>query len=166
MHYGFTIDSLIGAGLDYRENYDDLSEERKDFFGDMCEHNHRFQGDCDSQQFVDYRQDALAYAQGAFLMTVVWSQIANVMIRKTQVASIFTWDRMFKNTQMIYAIIAEIVIIVIIVYPGGPGFLVKGDSTFCSVAIWIIPLLLIWDETRKWLCRRDHEGFFFKYTNF
>jgi sodium/potassium-transporting ATPase subunit alpha len=115
---------------------------------------------------VDYRADALAYAQGAFLMTVVWSQIANVLIRKTQVASIFTFDRMFKNRVMIYSIIFEIGLICIFVYPIGDAFLLKGDSVYCSVGLWIIPLLFIWDEVRKYLCRRDPGGWMNKYSNF
>mmetsp|Transcript_9426 Transcript_9426/g.10149 ORF Transcript_9426/g.10149 Transcript_9426/m.10149 type:complete len:146 (-) Transcript_9426:519-956(-) len=136
----------------------------KIFFTKMCEKNDRYQGPCAGQDFTDYRQEALEYAQGAFLMTVVWSQIANVLIRKTQVASSFTPERFFGNRVMLYSILFEIGVICIIVYPGGPGFQVRGDSLYCSVGLWAIPLLIIWDEIRKYLCRRDKNGWFFKYT--
>ncbi len=166
--YGFTIKTLIGSGIRYRDAWDDLDNDRQDFFKRMCEHNSDYMatgGNCE-QEFTDYRIEALDYAQGAFLMTVVWSQIANILIRKTQVASLFSWDRMFQNRVMLYSIAFEIILIVIIVYPGGSAFQVLGDSLYCSVALWIIPLLLIWDEVRKWICRTWPEGWVMKYTNF
>eukprot|EP00599_Poterioochromonas_sp_BG-1_P001869 CAMPEP_0173134210 /NCGR_PEP_ID=MMETSP1105-20130129/1161_1 /TAXON_ID=2985 /ORGANISM="Ochromonas sp., Strain BG-1" /LENGTH=1071 /DNA_ID=CAMNT_0014045975 /DNA_START=23 /DNA_END=3235 /DNA_ORIENTATION=+ len=70
--YGFDFDSLLGSGLEYRSKWDDLDNERQDFFTKMCEKNDRYQGPCAGQDFTDYRQEALEYAQGAFLMTVVW----------------------------------------------------------------------------------------------
>jgi sodium/potassium-transporting ATPase subunit alpha len=174
--YGFTLGSIIGSGVEYDSNWDDLNDDRQKFFAKMCSHNDQYYTEMTGvepidnpgcqQPFVEYRRTALMYAQGAYLMTVVWSQIANVLIRKTQVASILTFERLFTNRVMIYSIIAEIIIIVIIVYPGGPGFDLKGDSLYCSTGLWIIPLLLIWDEIRKWLCRRDPKGWIMKYTNF
>lgn len=171
--YGFDINSLLGSGIRYRDKWDDLDSERQDFFTKMCHNNDQYMSDngglgvADCQQgFTDYRLEALDYAQGAFLMTVVWSQIANVLIRKTQVASIFTWERMFGNKMMLYSIIAEIIVIVIIVYPAGVAFQMKGDSLYCSVGVWVIPLLIIWDEIRKWICRKYPDGWMRKYSNF
>jgi magnesium-transporting ATPase (P-type) len=166
--YGFTLDSLLGAGIRYRDKWADLDSERKTFFNKMCLKNSDYMktgGDC-QQEFAQYRYDALDYAQGAFLMTVVWSQIANILIRKTQIASIFTWDRMMGNKVMIYSIAFEIILIVIIVYPGGSAFQVKGDSLYCSVGLWIIPLLLLWDEVRKFLCRTYPDGWVRKLSVF
>jgi hypothetical protein len=34
------------------------------------------------------------------------------------------------------------------------------------VGVWVIPLLIGWDEIRKYLCRRDPKGFFAKYSTF
>lgn len=166
--YGFTVNSLIGSGIEYRTEWKDLDSERQDFFTKMCHHNHQYMksgGDCEGD-FYDYRQTALAYAQGAFLCTVVWSQMANVLIRKTQVASIFDWDRLFKNRVMLYSIALEIGLIILIVYGVGDGISLKGNNVYCSVGLWIIPLLIIWDEVRKWICRAYPNSWVRKYTNF
>ena len=165
--YGFTLDSLLGSGIRYRDAWDDLNDERQSFFTTMCHKNDQYMatgGDC-QQGFTDYRIEALDYAQGAFLLTVVWSQIANIIIRKTQVASVLTWDRLFSNRVMIYSICFEIVLIIIIVYPGGSAFNLKGDSLYASVGLWIVPLLIIWDEIRKYICRCYPDGWVRKYTS-
>jgi len=169
---GFTINNLLDSGLEYRTAYADLSDERKDFFGKLCLKNHYYldhnKGNCE-QDFVDFRVDVLAMAQGAFLLTVVWSQIANALIRKTQKASIFTVERLFNNHMMIYSIIFEICLICLLVFvPGLNSVFLLGAPTpkWASCAVWIIPLLLGWDEIRKYLCRRDPKGFFATYTCF
>ena len=171
--YGFTFNSLLNSGLEYREDYADLSDDRKTFFTNMCLDNSQYMdndvaidGKNCEQDFVDYRVDALAYAQGAYLATVVWSQLANVLIRKTQVASILTWDRLFKNRVMLYSFAFEIGLINIFIFAIGDAFLLKGDPLYCSVGLWVIPLILIWDETRKYLCRAYPDGWLRKYSNF
>jgi magnesium-transporting ATPase (P-type) len=169
--YGFTVSTLIGSGLNYRDDYSSLPHNRKDFFDKMCRENSDYMDSHDKcgQDFVDYRLEALADAQTAFLMTVVWAQIANVLIRKTQVASIWEWDRITKNTFMLWSILAEIVIIVILCYVPGLNtvfLLAAPRPEYAACAIWIIPLLLCWDETRKWLCRKYPDSKFRKYSNF
>ena len=96
----------------------------------------------------------------------MWSQLANVLIRKTQVASILTWDRLFKNRVMLYSFAFEIGLINIFIFAIGDAFLLKGDPLYCSVGLWVIPLILIWDETRKYLCRAYPDGWLRKYSNF
>ena len=165
---GFTIRSLIGAGLNYRNDYASLDSERKSFFDNLCDQNTVYRGDC-GQEFVDYRVHTLAMAQAAYLLTVVWAQIANVLIRKTQIASILEWKRFTQNTFMLYSILAEIVIIVIIVFVPGLNtvFLLAAPTPkWAACAVWIIPLLIGWDEARKWICRRYPDGFISKYSNF
>lgn len=168
--FGFTISTLIGAGLQYREHWDALNDERKHFFADLCYKTSGFTGDCkDGQAFVDFRLMVLAKAQSAFLMTVVWAQIANILIRKTQVATIISKWRMLSNPAMIYSILLEIVVIVLLVYVPGLNKVFMLDFTepkWASTAVWIIPFLIIWDEIRKYLCRRWPTGFFMKYSNF
>ena len=182
--YGFDIRNLVGSGIGYREDWKDLSNERQHFFNRMCQHNHQYfnslsgtdaVADADGiypgceQPFVDYRLRALAQAQTVYLMTVVWSQIANVLIRKTQVATIFTKDRMLQNTAMIYSILFEIVLIIIICYvPGlnGVFLLHQPNSKWASCAVWIVPLLLAWDEIRKYLVRLWPNGRLAKFTTF
>jgi len=172
--HGFNINSLIGSGIDYRTDWADMSDERKTFFANMCINNSVYLkdhtgADACQQEFKTHLVELLAVAQGAFLLTVVWAQIANVLIRKTQIASIFTYERLFTNRVMLYSILSEIVIIVVLVYVPGLNtvFLMDGPlPKWASCAIWIIPLLLIWDETRKYLCRKNPGGWIAKYTNF
>jgi sodium/potassium-transporting ATPase subunit alpha len=172
--YGFNINDLIGAGLSYRDHWKDLSSDRQNFFMKMCKNNAVYyeddKGDKQCQEdFVNYRKDALQDAQTAYLMAVVWAQIANVLIRKTQVASIFTYERLFTNKVMIYSVFAEICIIVFLVYcPGVNDFfyLAAIPPHYAACTIWIIPLLIVWDECRKYLCRRDPKGWFRTHSNF
>jgi hypothetical protein len=52
--------------------------------------------------FFDFRIEALAKAQSSYMITVVWGQIGNVLIRKTQSASILTNKRFFGNKTMLW----------------------------------------------------------------
>lgn len=168
--YGFTFDSLIGAGIEYRAKYDDLGDERQDFFTRLCEENTEYDKDCtDGEEFLKYRLEALAGAQTAFLLAVVWSQIANIIIRKTQIASVFTWDRLLGNKQMNYSVLFEIALIIALTHIPGLNsvFLLTFPKPMWGVCtIWVIPLLLIWDETRKYICRKYPDGWIRKYSNF
>ena len=180
--FGFSLDSLFGAGIGYRDQYDSLSDERKIFFGKMCIKNefyiknHVAHGQNCTTDFRNFRDEVLAQAQAAFLMTVVWAQIANVLIRKTQVASLFSkgkdgkpWMRAFENVPMNWAIISEILIICFLCLTPGVNtvFLMKQPTSIQSAcAVWVIPLILIFDETRKCLCRLWPNGWLREYTNF
>jgi len=165
---GFTLDGLIGSGIGYRSEWSKLDSERKEYFTKLCEENTVYHGDC-QEGFVKYRAETLAMAQGAFLLTVVWAQIANVLIRKTQIATIFSYERMFSNKFMLWSILSEIVVIVVLVYvPGLNSVFLLGAPRpkWAACAVWIIPLLLGWDEGRKYLCRAYPQGWVNKYTNF
>lgn len=170
---GFTISSMIGSGIGYRYEYSKLSEERKEFFNEMCQENTYYRetypnANCESD-WASFRNDVLSQAQGAYLLTVVWAQIANILIRKTQIATIFTYDRFFENRILLYSILLEIVIIIPIVYiPGlNTAFLLGAPSPkHAACAVWIIPFILIWDEARKYLCRKDPKGWVARNTIF
>ena len=181
--FGFTVNSLMDAGLGYREHYEALSNDRKEFFGKMCINNDYYvknhvikQGQNCTTDWFTFRDEVLAQAQAAYLMTVVWAQLANILIRKTQVASLFSkgkdgrpWMRAFENIPMNYSIISEILIICFLCLTPGVNtvFLMKQPTSIqCSCALWIIPLCLIWDETRKYLCRLWPDGWLRKNSNF
>jgi hypothetical protein len=137
----------------------------------MCQTNsyykkHHPNENC-QEDFTDFRAMVLGRAQAAFLVTVVWGQIANVLIRKTQVATIFTWSRFFDNHVMNWSILSEIVIIIFLAYTPyvNEVFLMRAPSPrVASCAVWIIPFMLIWDEVRKYLIRKDRNGCVAKYT--
>ncbi len=171
--YGFTLDNLIGSGIGWREPYHDLDNDRTKFFDELCQKNTYYQehedATCDGEQFYDFRQEVLAQAQAAFLLTVVWGQIPNILIRKTQIASIFTWKRISENTFMNKSIIFEIVLIIMLAYIPGLNsvFLMSAPRpVHAACGVWVIPLILGWDEIRKWICRKYPDGWVRKYSNF
>jgi len=157
---GFPPASLLSAGLDYRVKFDKLDDKRARFFTEMCNANEQYLatgGDC-GEEFRDFRVKLLNEAQASFLVTVVWGQIANVMIRKTDVQTLFTWERFSRNTPLLKSIILEIATIVIIVYvkPIANGLNLEPPSPLhASTGLWIMPLIVIWDEIRKYLLRRS-----------
>jgi sodium/potassium-transporting ATPase subunit alpha len=130
------------------------------------------------EAFYSYRMDALRAAQAAFLISVVWAQIANILVRKTQSASIFTWKRMTENKIMTGSILFEIALIAMLVYTPDVNevFLLKnpgceGGALNCSptakaafAAIWSIPFIIGWDEIRKFLVRLHPNGWLDRYT--
>ena len=183
---GFSLKMIMGSGLAYRDDWKDKNHERKSFFANMCRQNTLWYVDMNNgdeskvstaelleepicqQKFVDYCVETLAYAQGAFLVTVVWSQMANALIRKTQVATIFSWSRLFDNKVMMWSMVFEVGIILLCVYPGSVVFLMLPDSEYFCTALWVIPWLIVWDEIRKWGCRQDTVWgrWLKKYSNF
>lgn len=171
IHRGFNLDELLDAGEGFRGEYNDLDQDRKDFFNKMCLNNPTYLetgGNCDVA-FQDYRDDTLGMAQAVYLAAVVWSQVGNVLIRKTQVASILTVERFFGNRVMLGSFVSEMFVLFLLMYVPGlnSAFLMVGPPiqyVFCS--IWIIVFLVAWDEIRKYLCRRDMKGFFNLYSNF
>jgi hypothetical protein len=78
--------------------------------------NH-FAADGCEQGFVDFCKNVLSIAQSAFLMAVVWAQIGNVIVRKTQVATSLSKSRLF--VPMLWSVFGEIVLIVILIYVPG-----------------------------------------------
>ena len=170
--YGFTLPSLYGAGPNYRTPWNELVAERKVFFVSMCRNNVLYSSlpgkNCD-EDFRSFRLQVLAEAQAAFFLAVVWGQVANVLVRKTQVESIFSFKRMFLNKVLLFSIVFEIFFVIIVVFVPGlnSAFLLSGPSTIASTcALWIIPFLLLWEETRKYICRLHPDGWFSKNSNF
>jgi magnesium-transporting ATPase (P-type) len=96
--------------------------------------------------FANYRWKALAAAQGGFLLTVVWVQVANILIRKTQLASILTYKRMFGNKAMLWSILFEICLITFIVFTPGLNsvFLLGAPSATVTVSYKFAFLIIIY----------------------
>jgi sodium/potassium-transporting ATPase subunit alpha len=169
---GFTLSNLIGAGLNYRMPYEDLDNDRQKWFEDLCEKNHKYvdehSGNC-TTDFYDFRQAVLSSAQTAFLLTVVWTQIANVLVRKTQIATIFTYARMFQNQPMIYSVLFEIALIMFLVHCPGLNavfYLTGIRSEYASTGVWGLPFIMIYDELRKLMIRMYPGGWVDRGTSF
>lgn len=168
---GFTLDQLRDSGAGWRDKYEELDDVRQDHFTNMCNDNKVYLktgGNCESD-FQKYRNEVIGEAQACYLAAVVWAQVGNLFIRKTQVASVMTKSRLLDNHVMLFSILSEFIIVFCLIYiPGlNTAFMMSSPSiqfVFCS--IWAIPFIVMWDETRKWLCRRDLTGFWNLYTNF
>eukprot|EP00300_Choanocystis_sp_HF-7_P020371 c20577_g1_i1.p1 GENE.c20577_g1_i1~~c20577_g1_i1.p1 ORF type:complete len:1182 (+),score=331.57 c20577_g1_i1:110-3655(+) len=158
-HHGFSSHSLLNAGAGYRDKFVDLSDERVKFFTKMCQSNDQYLAtgrNCEGE-FRDFRRDILNEAQAVYLLTCVWGQIANALIRKTDVSTIFTWARMRSNRHLWESFVVEVIVVILLVYirPIASGLnLSPPPSLLASVGLWIIPFVLAWDEGRKYLSRR------------
>lgn len=168
---GFTVSTLMHTGVDWKVHFADLTPKRQDFWHDICVNNTVYHeqnptGDC-KEDFFTYRENALQVAQAAFLISVVWGQIGNILIRKTQVASILNWERLTKNSFMLYSIVFEIALILALMYIPHVNtvFLLQAPSIIKSTCgLWIIPFILLWDEGRKGWIRCYPRGCIARFT--
>ena len=162
--YGFTIYDLMGMGPSIRDSWDVIQyrPQIRDYISNLCRNNDVYQlnyvplGKNCQQDFKDYVLVVLAIAQSGFLMTIIWSQIANIFIRKTQISSIFTATRLFTNKWIYGGVFVEIILIIVVVYVPGINksfFLATVPARYASVGLWTLPLFVFGDEIRKWICR-------------
>jgi sodium/potassium-transporting ATPase subunit alpha len=174
--HGFTVSDTVGAGIQYRNKWDDMSLDQQVFFRNMCMNNVFYQtnyaaaqGKNCKQDFKDYMVELLGVAQSAFLMTVVWAQLACIFVRKTASESIFTWKRLTNNIPMFWSILIEIIIIIIVVYVPGLNnalLLAHVPAIYASTALWVIPLILILEEIRKFFLRKSPGGWVERISKF
>lgn len=111
--------------------------------------------------FKDFTLEILPVAQSAYFMTVVWSQIGFVFVRKTQVTTIFSWFRLTNNKVLFFGIASEVILVCSITYIPGLNRALMYDSVpslYASVALWIIPLIVLMEETRKFFVRNWPNG--------
>lgn len=52
--FGFSISDVAGTGVEFKNDWNDTSDEMKDTFTDLCNMNDVYTGDC-QQGFADYR---------------------------------------------------------------------------------------------------------------
>ena len=170
--YGFTVESLFGSGIGFRQPYEELLRTNQtEFFENLCVKNQYYQllyvqekgWNCQAD-FASFRNLVLSQAQGAYLMAVVWGQVGNAIIRKTQVASSFSrgvngrlgW-RLLQNYPMNWSVLSEIILILFLVLTPGVNtvFLMHAPTAAQSASsVWVIPAIIVWDEVRKLICRR------------
>jgi Cation transporting ATPase, C-terminus len=105
---------------------------------------------------ICYTEDALIYAQAAFFVTIVVTQLANNMISKTRTLSI-SQQRLVNNVQ-IHGIIFMFCVAILICYEPHIAFGLGGRSIACAhFAVpgmtWSVALFF-YDELRKIFVRR------------
>jgi magnesium-transporting ATPase (P-type) len=104
--------------------------------------------------FTSFRSDVFKQAQSAFLFSIAIAQIGNGLCLKSHIQSFFECG--LKNKALLYSFISEIVLMVLICYcPGVQD--VFGTTAFngkwVGASIVIIPIMLAFEETRKWFAR-------------
>ena len=171
--YGFTLANLMGVGLDFRENWDNLAN--KNYFYNLCHENeyymrHEFaNGKNCEQEFLDWSSNVLSIAQGAFLITVVWCQIGNIFCKKTKIESIFNLKRLLSNKAVFYSIIIEFILLISVIYITGlnKAFLLSNvPAKWFFFGIWIMILIVFLEEAMKFLCRLNFIGRFAHWASF
>lgn len=168
MDLGFPFKKLFGAGLGFRDDYDDLDGDRKDYMREMCQDMPKYLSGRNlsdpytcTYHFDVYRHDALAQAQAAFFIAIIWGQIANIFIRKTFTESILKVSRFTNNPQVMGAIIIELALSMALIYMPGLNkvFLMTGiKAEYLFITIWYIPVLIFYDEVRKFFVRTWPDG--------
>lgn len=137
-----------------------MNNERLHFFCDLMKKNsywaeHGLEYISKGISFTSFRHDVFKQAQSAFLFAIAISQIGNALCLKSHIQSIFECG--VKNKYLVYSIISEVVLMVLICY--APGIQdVFGTTAFngrwIGAAIVIIPIMLAFEETRKWFARQ------------
>jgi sodium/potassium-transporting ATPase subunit alpha len=120
------------------------------------------------EDFRDYLQEVLGQAQTAFLMTVVFTQVANLLMRKTMKASLWTFG-IRSNKVLLYCLVSMIILICLLVYiPGlNEGLLLRPLATKNAiVGLWMLPFMILFEETRKSIIRTWPGGIMERLTKF
>jgi len=173
---GFPLDKLFGAGLGFREGWDDLDGDRKRYMVEMCldmpkyiEGKNLTDTHVCAYQFDNYRAHALAQAQAAFFIAIIWGQIANIFIRKTFTETILKVYRFTNNPQVMGAICVELALAMALIYLPGLNeiFLMTAiKAEYLFITIWYIPVLIFYDEVRKFFVRNWPDGLCAAVTHF
>jgi sodium/potassium-transporting ATPase subunit alpha len=95
-------------------------------------------------------------ATTACLVAIVVMQVANVFVCRSSTLSVFALG-LFSNRLILAGILAEVAIILLIVYTE-PGNVLVGTAPL-PPELWLFPIpfalgMLVLEETRKWLVRR------------
>lgn len=171
---GFSWNRIFGLGLQFRESYDDLNDERKQYFTESCRENNIYLSGRDpnlgticTTEFATYRQNTLAQLQATYFITLVWAQVANIFNRKTFTESILSWHRLTNNRQMLGAVVFEIGLALSLIYIPGLNdiFLLQSiKAEYLFIGIWYIILLIFLEEIRKFFVRLWPNGLISKLT--
>jgi sodium/potassium-transporting ATPase subunit alpha len=118
-------------------------------------------GNTCTSDFEGYRADSLSEAQSTYFLTITWGQVANIFVRKTFTESIFSVHRLTNNPQVLGSVVFELCLVFCLIYIPGLNdiFLLKGISAeYVFITIWYIPVLIFYDEVRKWFVRKWPTG--------
>ena len=187
---GFATADMWGYGIGFRSTMDRLTSEQVVRFRELCARNTVYNStipmnvttlvngqnvttvqqvrDCDGG-FRNYRHETLSQAQAAFFITIVYGQMANAWIRKTMIATCLDAWRNYSNRALLLSFVVEFILMMLLTHVPGLNstFLMAiPSSKHATVGLWVIPLIMIWDEVRKFICRLSGPGHWFTiYSN-
>jgi magnesium-transporting ATPase (P-type) len=171
---GFDFSRLFGAAEGFRLPHDEVSQNRKQHFRDMCLDMPKYlarYGDPSAIRdeasapdspicgdwFSTFRVNALQQAQSAYYITVVYGQFANVLVKKTFLESVLNWHRLTNNPAVFAAMgVSMAVALIVMLLPGlNTIFNFRLESAeYFFVTSWYIIVVVAFDETRKAILRR------------
>jgi len=113
----------------------------------------------DGSGTLEYRKEALKAAQTSVFLSIVIVQWGGLLVCKTRKLSLF--QQGMRNSAINWSLIVETMIAIIIIYcPGVQDVLgtVPINGWLWLPAMPFAVIIMIYDETRKWLLRRDVPG--------
>jgi len=113
----------------------------------------------------NYQKNALAYAQTSYFISIIVVQWADLLIAKTRKLSLF--DQGMANGFMNFGLCFETILGAILIYV--PVFNLVFNTRPLHILHWFpgVPwsiLIFTYDETRKFLMRRDPKGWLERFT--
>lgn len=167
---GFSVNQLWYTNTDWATEPADFTAEDETLYMNLCLANTKYEGSCaDKSQWYDYRQTALARAQAAYFLHLVWAQFGNIFCRRTQVNSGISAERMKANPRLLLGMLFSLCIGILVIYLPGLQDICKVDPIWIKYVFtgcWIIPIYVGLEELRKYLIRRDlpHHNLLYRLT--
>jgi hypothetical protein len=115
---------------------------------------------CRGQLWHDFRRETHQMAQAAYLLHVVWMQVANLFTRKTQIASMFHrgCGGVLNNRVLLWSVLSEVVIVVIVVWTPALDKIFEVRAVYGGAAVsclWMVPVFILMEELRKFIVRKS-----------
>ena len=163
-HHEETFDMLTGSmsSIDVRLFFwkrpvDDWSKCRwtpNDGMPEFWKHSHV------SNSQICYTSEALFYAQTGYLVSILVVQWANLLVCKTRYLSL--GDQFMENSMMNRALVLETVLVAFLCYfkwlNAALGTRMIALPHFAIPAFSFFAIIVLYDETRKWLVRKGIDG--------
>ena len=150
---------LVNAGPHFRDEYGVLNAERQAFFSRLClsQEGAPFVEDdgvtCDNNKFQDFRVKVLSEAQAGYFIIFVVGQVANCISVRTRLrTAVFDPARLLSNSRLILALLIGVLLalfIVLVPYVNDALFFSPPPAVSVCSGLWIVPLILCWEEARK-----------------
>jgi sodium/potassium-transporting ATPase subunit alpha len=120
----------------------------------------------DYDNFYNFRNHVLSQAQTAYFYAIITSQVANILICRTRYESLFKSQI---NKHVIVGICVELIVMNLLAYcPGITSVFGTTPIPFVLIALGLptIPIMIAFDEARKWWLRNNADGWIGAFTDY